>query len=295
MRIVVTGCRGRIGSALARRLGGAGNVCIPMDRAALPLQDPEGVRTRLEPVDFDILVNAAAMTSVDQCEVEPEAAWAVNAIAPGVLAALCAAKGARMVHISTDYVFDGAQPGPRREDEEPRPLGVYGKCKRAGELAVLEASPANLVVRTSWVFSPDRPSFPDRMLGMASQQDEVRAIADKWSSPCYSEDFAGWMRVVLADPAITGVLHLCNAGACSWQEYGQAVIDIAAAAGYPLRTRTVLPMLLSEMTCFTATRPVHTALGTGRFTAFTGVIPRPWREALTEFLGRKLAPPGGKP
>ena len=243
----------------------------------------------LAALDFDVLINAAAMTGVDQCETEPEAAHAVNAEAPATLAALCAAKGAKMVHISTDYVFDGVAPGLRQEDEATNPLGAYGKSKRAGELAVLGASPNNLVVRTSWVFGPDRPSFPDRILGMASDQDEVRAIADKWSSPCYSEDFAVWMRAVLADPSIAGVLHLCNSGPCSWQEYGQAVLDLAAGLGVPLRTTRVLPMSLTEMECFTAARPVHTALGTSRFTDLTGLIPRPWREALSEFLHRKFA------
>jgi dTDP-4-dehydrorhamnose reductase len=293
MRVIVTGSRGRIGSALARRLAATPAMeTRPFDRVALAIDDAAAVAAKLAPLDFDVLINAAALTGVDDCEADPARADAVNHLAPARLAALCAAKGARMVHISTDYVFDGVAPGPRHEDEEPRPLGVYGKSKRAGEVAVLAASPAHTVVRTSWVFGPDRPSFPDMVLDWARQRDEVRAIDDKWSSPCYSEDFAGWMLEVLARPGLAGVLHLCNDGACTWREYGQAVLELAAARGVPLRTRTVAPMKLAEMDHFTAVRPVHSALATGRFASATGRTPRPWREALAEFIGHKLATGG---
>lgn len=285
MKVLVSGKRGRLGTALARRFrADDGLEVVAWGREELPLEDAQVVRERLADQAFDVLVNAAAMTRVDLCEEQQDLARAVNTAAPAIMAAHCAGRGARFIHLSTDYVFAGEEPGERREEDPTGPLSVYGRTKREGEQAVLGASPRHLVVRTSWVFGPDRPSFPDVILDRAREEEVVTAIADKWSSPCYSEDFAGWMREVLARPAIDGVLHLCNRGACSWQEYGQAVVDIVRGLGAPLAAGKVAPMRLAEMDRFTARRPVHTALCTEKFEHLTGVAPRPWRDALEEFL-----------
>jgi dTDP-4-dehydrorhamnose reductase len=289
-RVVIVGSRGRIGGSVVRRLSrNPAFEVTPLDRAALPLDEPEPIRVRLRERDFDVLVNCAAITGVDVCEAEPVTAHAVNTLAPEAMAEVCREKSARMIHLSTDYVFDGETAGLRSEDETPSPLGEYGKSKLAGEDRVLHAASGNLVIRTSWVFGPRRPSFPDMILERARAGGVVEAISDKWSSPCYSEDFAGWLEELLARPDITGVLHLCNEGACSWQEYGQATLDIySRLTGESLPVTTVQPMPLSAMKHFTARRPIHSALSCARFTRLTGRHPRPWREALEAYLSEKF-------
>lgn len=292
IRVIIVGSRGRIGGAVVRRLSSRpGFDVIGLDRAALPLDEPGPVLDRLREISFDVLINCAAITGVDACEADPEAAWAVNALAPEAMALVCLEKGARMIHLSTDYVFDGQAEGMRGEDDLPNPLGEYGKSKLAGENRVLHCAPDNLVIRTSWVFGPGRASFPDMILERARAGEMVEAISDKWSSPCYSEDFADWLEMLLAHPEIGGVLHLCNAGACSWQEYGQATLDIfTRLTGEKLPVAGVTPMELASMKRFTARRPIHSALSCERFTRLTGQRPRPWLEALESYLSEKFPP-----
>ena len=290
IRAIIVGSRGRIGGSVVGRLSrNQGFEVTALDRAALPLDSPESIRSGLGDRDFDVLVNCAAITGVDACEADPASARAVNTLAPEALASVCREKGARMIHLSTDYVFDGEAEGLRSEEETPNPLGEYGRSKLEGENRVLQSAPGNLVIRTSWVFGPRRPSFPDMILERARSGGLVRAISDKWSSPCYSEDFAGWLEILLARPDIDGLIHLCNEGACTWQEYGQATLDIfARLTGEKLPTATVEPMPLSEMKHFTARRPIHSALSCARFARLTGQRPRPWREALEAYLSEKF-------
>jgi dTDP-4-dehydrorhamnose reductase len=267
----------------------AGLEVTALDRAALPLDAAEPIRTRLRERSFDVLINCAAITGVDACEADPMAALAVNTLAPEAMAEICREKGARMLHLSTDYVFDGEAGGLRSEDETPNPLGEYGKSKLEGEKRVLESAPCNLVIRTSWVFGPMRPSFPDMILERARAGGVVQAISDKWSSPSYSEDFAGWVELLLGRPDIQGLLHLCNEGACSWQEYGQATLDLfTRLTGEKLPVTMVQPMPLTAMKHFTARRPIHSALSCERFIRLTGERPRPWREALEAYLSERF-------
>ncbi|MFM7180616.1 MAG: dTDP-4-dehydrorhamnose reductase [Verrucomicrobiales bacterium] len=289
-RVIIVGSRGRIGGSVVGRLSrNPGFEVTALDRAALPLNEPEPIRARLREMSFDVLVNCAAITGVDACEADPAAAWAVNTLAPAAMAEVCREKGARMIHLSTDYVFDGEVEGLRSEEEQPNPLGEYSKGKLEGEKLVLQGSPDNLVIRTSWVFGPRRPSFPDMILERARAGGGVSAICDKWSSPCYSEDFAIWLEKILARPDIHGTLHLCNEGACSWQEYGQATLDIfTRLTGEKLPVTTVQAMALSEMKHFTARRPIHSALSCERFARLTGEHPRPWKEALEAYLSEKF-------
>ncbi len=284
MRVIVTGSRGRLGAALVRHFQSQGLDCLALDRQALPLDAEEGIRQRLKGEAFDVLVNPAGATSVDGCEKDPDLADRVNARGPGVLADICREKGARMLHVSTDYVFDGISPGLRGESDPVAPISVYGRSKAAGERAVLEASPRNLVLRTSWVFGPDRPAFPEMILQRAREDKPLRAVADKWSCPCYSVDFASWCSILLGKEEAGGVLHLCNQGPCTWQEYASEVVAIAHQGGLLPRLPEVQPMAMDGMEHFVACRPVHTAMDTASFTALTGIKPRPWRDAMREHL-----------
>jgi dTDP-4-dehydrorhamnose reductase len=144
------------------------------------------------------------------------------------------------------------------------------------------------VVRVSWVFGPDRASFVDQIVQRAQEQDRVEAIADKVSVPTYTLDAARLLLAVIDRPEITSLLHLCNTGQCTWQEYGQHALDCAVAAGLPLRAHQVEPLKLADMNAFIARRPVYTPLSTVRLAQLTGLTPRPWREAVEEYV-RSLA------
>src|SRR3954470_12905390 len=172
-RIVVVGAGGRLGAALVREWANEFDV-VGFNHAQLDLGKPEQLRTTLGALEFDALINTAAQTNVDRCETHREEAFALNGEAPGVLAEICTEKKARFIHISTDYVFDGEKEAPYTEQDEARPISVYGESKREGERRALETNNSSLIVRVSWVFGPDRPSFVDWALGEARKRDDVK-------------------------------------------------------------------------------------------------------------------------
>ncbi|MDR3401872.1 MAG: dTDP-4-dehydrorhamnose reductase [Chthoniobacter sp.] len=288
--IVIVGSGGRLGAALLREWRARGEQVLGFDRAALDLGNGPAIHERLEPLDFDVLVNCAAQTNVDHCEREPEEAFRVNSSAVATLAEIGARKKARCIHISTDYVFDGTKGTAYEEGDKPNPISKYGESKLAGERGLLAVSDRHLAVRVSWVFGRDRASFVDQIIQRALGQDRVEAIADKVSVPTYTLDAARLLLALVDRPEIGGVVHLCNTGECTWQEYGQHALDCAAASGLPLRTRHVEPLKLAEMKSFIARRPVHTPLANTKFTQLTGITPRSWREAVKDYVRTSLAP-----
>src|SRR5437763_473990 len=181
-RLVIVGAGGRLGAALVREYAGFFHV-VGFNHAQLDLGKPEHVRATLGGLEFDTLINTAAQTNVDRCETHQEEAFALNAEAPKVLAEICGKNQARFIHISTDYVFDGEKREPYTEEDEARPISVYGESKREGERLALEANDRALIVRVSWVFGPDRPSFIDWAIKQAREHDEVKAIADRLATP----------------------------------------------------------------------------------------------------------------
>ena len=282
MKIVVVGSGGRLGGALARELGSEHEV-IGLRRKELDLTDPATIRNMLGRLDFDLLLTPAALTKVDYCEDHVDEAMAVNAIAPGVMAEIAKSKGARMIHFGTDYVFDGKDPEPRKESDSINPLGVYGLSKAEGESAVLAVSEDFIVARVAWVFGPDRPSFLDSIIARAIEFEQVSAIADKYSSPTFSNDLAEIVSLLIKRPWAGGLLNMCNSGSCSWQEYAQLGIDVAAVCGLPLRTQRVDAISLEEMG-FQAARPKYTSMSVDRLTEICGRRPRPWQEAVTDYV-----------
>jgi dTDP-4-dehydrorhamnose reductase len=237
---------------------------------------------------FDVLVNAAGLTSVDQCEERREEARLSNAVAPGILAEICRGRGKRMVHVSSDYVFDGQVHEPRQESDAVGPCNYYGQTKLEGEMAVLAADPGALVTRVSWLFGRDKPSFPDMIIEQSLKSSEVSAVNDKWSSPTYADDLAGWLlRLIERHPDVSGVLHLSNTGSPTWQEYGEEALRMAATLGVPVRTREVRGHSMEGFTAFIAKRPPYTTLDTSLYRRLTGDQPRSWESALEEYLRLK--------
>ncbi|MGI9087338.1 MAG: dTDP-4-dehydrorhamnose reductase [Chthoniobacterales bacterium] len=287
-RIVIVGAGGRLGAALFREYS-QDHAVIGFNHAELDLAAPADIRGKLDSLDFDVLINAAAQTNVDRCETQREDAFALNAEAPEVLAKVCTQKNARMIHISTDYVFDGAQSEPYSEEDEAEPISVYGESKRAGEDRVLAVDESHLVVRVSWVFGPDRPSFVDWIIQQARERETVSAVADKFATPTYTLDITELLRPLIISGGLGGIIHLANRGGCSWQEYGQWALNCCANEGVKLRARRVDAITLAEMKNFIARRPPYTVLSTAKFESRTGKKPRPWREAVAAYVREHVA------
>src|SRR5215468_3322495 len=185
MKIVILGAGGRLGAALMREYQEKYDIAA-FDHAQLDLASLDDVRGTLGAMNFDVLINAAGFTNVDACETERDRAFLINAEAPGVLVEICNAKDAKLIHFSTDYVFDGDKRAPYTEEDEANPISLYGESKLAGEKKVLAAGDRHLIVRVSWVFGPYRPSFIDAMIKWAHQAEKIDAISEKFSTPTYT-------------------------------------------------------------------------------------------------------------
>ncbi len=282
-QIVIVGAGGRLGAALMRAYERE-FVVNGFTHAQMDLADVVQMRTDLEKIEFDILINAAAQTNVDRCETQREEAFALNAEAPRALAEICRKKNARLIHISTDYVFDGEKSSPYDEEDAAEPISVYGESKREGERRVLDISRDHIVARVSWVFGPDRPSFVDWIIREAAKNEHVEAVADKFATPTYTLDLADLLRPLFAPAAPGGVYHLANRGECSWQEYGQWALDCCRAEGMLLRARNVGAVTLADMKNFVARRPVYSVLATAKYERLAEKIPRDWRKAVADYV-----------
>jgi dTDP-4-dehydrorhamnose reductase len=285
MKIVILGAGGRLGAALLREYRDKFDVA-GFNHTQLDLSDLGAVREKLQNTSFDVLINAAGFTRVDLCETQPDRAFLINAEAPRVVAEICDETNARLIHFSTDYVFDGEKHEPYTEDEEANPVSIYGESKLTGENNVRAVQDQNLVVRVSWVFGPDRPSFIDAMVQQAQENGEVDAVADKFSTPTYTLDIASMLPQFFDRNVSGGILHFANAGQCSWQEYAQWAVDCCHDAGLALKAKTIGARKLREMTNWIAHRPVYSVLSTAKYTKLTGTPSRTWRDAVADYITR---------
>ena len=298
MRIVILGAAGRLGAALARAYREKFDV-VDFNHAQLDLANRDQIKTKLSPLGFDLLLNCAAFTNVDLCESKREEAFAINAEAPKLLSEICRNKKAKLIHFSTDYVFDGEKREPYIEEDPPKPISAYGESKRAGEENVLAVDDHHLVVRVSWVFGPHRPSFIDAMIKRAGEEEQVDAVADKFSTPTYTRDIVEMLshvwnwRALAPDGSeasrLQGILHFANTGQCSWQEYAQHAIDCCHKLKIPLKAKTVGALKLADMQNWVARRPVYSVLSTAKYTKLTGITPRSWREAVSDYIERSYS------
>lgn len=243
MNILITGSTGQVGYELKRQLAGLGTVTA-VDRQQCNLADAHSIRACIERVQPDWIINAGAWTAVDKAETEREAAFAINADAPRLLAELAAARGARLVHYSTDYVFAGDKPGRYREDDPVQPLNVYGASKLAGEQAISEMIVSRdlqaWTFRTTWVFGTHGNNFLKTMLKLAQTRDSLSVVNDQWGAPTsaalIAEVTAQLILQVEAGKCIApGLYHLAAAGETNWQAYARHVIAQARAQGLSTR------------------------------------------------------------
>ncbi len=242
-KILLTGVNGQVGHELQKAFSQnnafAGSV-ISLDRNQLDLTDQEAIRRAVATIQPDLIINPAAYTAVDKAESEPELAYAINAIAPQILAEEAAKTGARIIHFSTDYVYAGNKVGAYVEEDATQPLSVYGKSKLAGEGAVRAAGAEHLIFRTSWVYGAYGKSFMKTILRLAGERDELRVVADQVGTPTSSSSIAHAVLSVLENwqAGLTGIYHLVNAGHTSWHGFALAIVEeynrIQMAHGLPL-------------------------------------------------------------
>lgn len=281
-RVLVTGGSGMLASDLAPVLAGAGYEVYPRPRSDLDVTDPMEIARAFRDVRPQIVVNCAAFTRVDACETDPQAR-AVNADAVEYLAAECNLHGARLVQISTDFVFDGAKGEPYLETDEPGPLSAYGREKRAGEEAALRL-PTSLVVRASWLFGRGGWNFIEAILKQAEQgKREITVVDDQRGRPTSTTDLSEAIRSLLAAGA-TGIFHFANRGAVTWFEYAGEILNVAGRAGVRVLATT------SAALARPAPRPAYSVLDTSKYESRTERPIRHFREPLVEYLAGRLRP-----
>lgn len=279
MRALVTGADGQLGRALVGLLGP--RLVAGLGRAALDVRDVRALVQVCEAQRPDVIFNAAAYNAVDQAESEPETAFGVNAVGPAQLARAARSVGALLVHVSTDYVFDGRSDRPYREDDRPAPLSVYGVSKAAGELAVAAAAGEYLIARTSAVLGAGGSrakggSFVERILARARAGQALRVVDDQVFAPTYAPDLAAAL-LELVERGARGLVHVTNTGTCTWHELAGAALASAGMSQEVERIRTAELKL-------PARRPAYSVLASARGPEL-GLTPlRPWRDALTALV-----------
>jgi dTDP-4-dehydrorhamnose reductase len=270
--ILVVGANGMLGSDLMALLGERARGVDIDDIDITDLQSTERVVRAIHP---RVLVNCAAYTDVDGCESNAETAMQVNGEGVAHLAMATRAIGARLVQISTDYVFDGSKGSPYLEDDLPHPLGIYGESKLAGEMNAA-FNPDHLIVRTQWLYGLHGKNFVETMLRLASEKDELSVVDDQIGSPTWTVDLARAI-IALIDRGCTGIYHAANAGFCSWNGFARAIFREAGVA-VPVHPMT------TEQLNRPARRPLYSTLDCGKLERDAGFRPRPWLDALRAYL-----------
>lgn len=283
-RILVTGGDGLLAYQL-KRIAPPDRECFFPGHAAFDLADAGMMARRLTEVRPQVVINTAAYNWVDRCEVERDQSWAINATAPQQLAELCAERDIRLVHYSTDYVFDGAKKSPYSETDPPNPLNHYGAGKLAGEQAVLRASPAHLVLRTSWVFGwhpTQTKTFIHTMLKAAREGRPLKSATDQASAPTCASDLAQWTLELMRGGA-GGLFHAVNDGGLSRFDWAAAILEAAVQARL-LPAMPPLEPVLSSFFNATMRRPEDTILSNQKLARWLGRAPGSWRAGLKKML-----------
>lgn len=282
MRVLVTGAAGQVGRAVC--------ACAPPDAELvrlghddLDIGEGAHVDERVRRHAPEVILNAAAYTAVDRAETEPEAAQRINAEGPRHLARAAREQGARLIHLSTDFVFDGTSSVPYRLDSPPRPLSVYGATKLAGETAVLELLPErSVVLRTAWVYAPAGKNFVLTLLRLMRANGSVRVVADQVGTPTSAQSVAEAIWKIIGTPALHGIHHWTDAGVASWYDFAVAIAEEAGSLGLLHRDVTVMPIATEEYPT-PARRPAYSVLDKRSLLAI-GLTPLHWRARLRQVL-----------
>jgi dTDP-4-dehydrorhamnose reductase len=292
IRIAVTGRQGQVARALTEAGPALGVETVTLGRPQLDLAVPETVRPALKAAAPDIVVNAAAYTAVDQAEREPEIANSINGIGAGVVAEAARALGLPIIHLSTDYVFDGCKTSAYVEEDFVAPGSVYGASKLAGEQAVTAATDEHVILRTAWVYAPYGKNFVRTMLALAESRDEVRVVADQYGCPTYAPDIANAViriaRNLLkspSDPLLRGVFHFAGRGPTNWADFAAAIFAYLTSKGLK---KPALTYITSADYPTPAKRPLNSRLNCAKLAHVHGVESPSWRDSLAICLERLM-------
>ncbi|MFQ3198446.1 MAG: dTDP-4-dehydrorhamnose reductase [Paraglaciecola sp.] len=290
MKVLVTGKNGQLGWELAQ--------CMPdnmqlfaLDSSELDISDEAGVDNTIARIKPDLVINTAAYTAVDKAEQEQEKAYAVNALGPQYIAQACLTHQARLLHISTDFIFDGSKTTPYQTDDEANPLGIYGASKWAGEVAVRAILPEALIVRTAWVYSSHGHNFVKTMLRLMGEKPQLGIVYDQIGTPCWAAGLAKWLWAVAHKPAVSGTFHWTDAGIASWYDFAVAIQELAMEKGM-LHTAIEIRPIPATAYPTPARRPSLSVLDKTSAEQAGDIVTRHWRAQLSDMLDRLNKQPG---
>lgn len=287
MKAFILGAAGILGYTLSQRFQETHVSFVGFTHTECDITQANHLKQLLEKHRPDIVFNTAAMTAVDRCETDQKMAFAINAEAPGHLAHLCRERKIRLVHISTDYVFDGQKKAPYSEDDIPSPISVYAASKLEGEKRVMEEDPSALVVRVAWVFRAGGRTFLCRLREMVLEQEHLKVANDRIGNCTYACDLAFALEALVKKNA-SGLVHVTNEGELSWFDFAVALKEEARSGGFSPRCREILP-ISSQSLNLPARRPIYSVLDKSRYRQLTGNSMRPWRETIIDFLHEKIS------
>ena len=284
MKILIAGKTGQLGKQLQKQAP-FGTTVIAHGRETLNIADKEQVFAVLSEAKPDVVINAAAYTAVDKAESEVEQAHAINARGPENLALACRELGIRLIHVSTDFVFDGNQSHPYTPEDIRKPVSVYGESKARGEEAIEAILPEAIIVRTAWVYDREGGNFATTMLRLMSERDQLGIVADQIGTPTWAGTLAKALYALASTPEASGIYHCTDAGAASWYDFAVAIFEEGKAAGLLPKDRNVKvgPINTSDYPT-PAARPSYSVLDKTRLTKEVGVELSHWRQVLRSVL-----------
>ncbi|MEM9909048.1 MAG: dTDP-4-dehydrorhamnose reductase [Cyanobacteria bacterium P01_D01_bin.44] len=285
MKILLIGSQGQVGQALQMPLSQLGEV-VSWHRQDLDLTHLEVLSSAVLTQQPDVIVNAAAYTAVDKAEAEPTLAHQINGAAPKQLALAARDCGATLIHISTDYVFDGTQGSPYAETDIPHPQSVYGHSKLAGEQGIQAVGGRYAILRTAWVYGAQgKGNFVKTMLRLGADRETLKVVADQVGSPTWSQEIANTIAAMIPvlNEQTYGLYHYTNSGVASWYDLAVAVFEEAAQLGFPLKVQNVLPIATAEYP-LPAQRPTYSVLSGIKLRDLLGITAPHWRQSLRQML-----------
>jgi len=285
--IAIIGSNGQLGWELVRKARNRGYEVLPLDFPEIDIAQPATIKDKLSLKNLSLVVNAAAYTAVDQAESEPNKAYAVNRDGSANLADFCAQASLRLIHVSTDYVFDGSKTGPYCEDDPVAPLGVYGQSKEVGESEVRHRLREHLIIRTAWLFGVHGHNFVKTMLRLGKERDIIKVVDDQTGCPTYAADLADAILLmtghILSGKKIPwGTYHFCGGGSTTWHGFAEAIFKIAKKYE-AFSVQEVIPITGDEYPT-PVKRPTNSVLDCSKIEKNFGICPRPWKKSLIDMI-----------
>ena len=285
--IAIIGSNGQLGWELVRQGKARELKILALDYPEIDIGDPASINSQIGSKKIDLIINAAAYTAVDRAESEVQAAFAVNRDGPANLAGRCYDGGIPLIHVSTDYVFDGTKKGAYIERDPVAPLGVYGESKAAGETEVRRHLPRHIIVRTAWLCGLHGHNFVKTILSMGREKDTLRVVADQCGCPTFAADLAeailGLVRQIEKKESVKwGTYHYCGVGKTTWHGFAKAILEIAGQYE-KFAVKEVVPISTAEYPT-PVKRPANSVLDCSKIERYFGIRPRPWRESLDRMI-----------